>query len=284
MTFSNTAVANALLCTVCAAGSPLMLSRPEGSLYRCPACDHCFTDPNSVPEPEDYGADYYDVKHRNWFENPNIALFTFIQNQIKKLKPEAAVLDVGCGRGDFLKFLRGRDRALKLTGIDFTTNQPADGITFIKGDALTHAFGQKFDAVITLAVIEHVADIHSFVKGLRALCANGGVVAIMTVNDRSVLYGVARLIHWFGLKGPFNRLYEKHHLNHFNLQSLRRLVEMHGLRVTTLHCHDIPLTAVDFEANSKLSGLVMRVGVCGIFTLGKLLGRTYLQTLVCAPV
>ncbi len=274
-------MANLLRCTVCGAQSRLMAWGASGSLFRCPACDHCFSGVETMPEQERYDDAYYEDKHRAWFENPNIALFDFILERVRRVKSGASVLDVGAGRGDFLKYLRAKDPRLSLTGIDVSPITPSEGISFLQGDALSLPEERAFDAVVSLAVIEHIADIHAFIKKLRDLCAPGGVVVVMTLDDRSVLYTAARWLRALGMTGPFDRLYERHHLNHFNAASLRRLLELEGLAVVeTLH-HDIPMAAVDLPAVSPLKAAVYRAGVRGAFALGELLGRTYLQTVVC---
>src|SRR5205823_11985748 len=65
---------------------------------------------------------------------------------------------------------------------------------------------------------------------LPILYVPGGLVIIMMLYDRSILYKVARALHRIGIDGPFKRLYDKHHINHFNLSSLRRLVTHQELR------------------------------------------------------
>jgi SAM-dependent methyltransferase len=270
-----------LPCTVCHEASRLIAARRESHLYRCGACDHCFSGLETMPEAEQYGAEYYNEKHRAWFENPNTKLFDFIFEQIRRVKTDASVIDVGAGRGDLLRFLRAKDSRLSLTGVDLSPIAPAEGITFLQGDALALRLGRRFDAVVSLAVIEHVLDVHKFARGLSELCAPGGIVIIMTLNDRSLLYAAARLMRGLGLDGPFDRLYEKHHINHFNISSLRRLLETHQLRQVKIHYHNIPMAAVDMPAASALTSAVFRVGIRGAFILGSLLRRTYLQTVVC---
>lgn len=268
-------------CTVCHELSRLVAARPEGNLYRCGRCDHCFSGVKTMPEQEHYGAEYYDERHRAWFENPNIELFDYILKQIKQVKNDASVLDVGAGRGDLLRYFHAKDAGLTLTGVDISPIPPAEGITFMQGDALEIKIGRRFDAVVTLAVIEHVFDIHKFVRGLSDLCAPGGIVIVMTLNDRSVLYATARLMRRLGYSGPFDRLYEKHHINHFNVSSLKRLLEANHLSEKETHHHNIPMAAVDIPTASPLIGTIFRAGVWGTFVLGSLLKKTYLQTIVC---
>jgi cyclopropane fatty-acyl-phospholipid synthase-like methyltransferase len=231
---------------------------------------------------ESYSDEYYDRTHRNWFENPHIWLFESIRKRIAALGGKPRVLDIGCGRGDFLRWLRSREPGWQLTGIDLAPNAPADGIDFIQGDILECGLG-AFDAVVNLAVIEHVVDIHRFVSILRAHCAPGGMVLIMTINDRSALYSAGRILARAGMPSAFNRLYDRHHLNHFNVSSLRRLVELEGLSVQETILHNTPMNAVDMPDASEMTRSVWRAGVALLFWAGRVTQRTFLQTLVCLP-
>ena len=78
-----------------------------------------------------------------------------------------------------------------------------------------------------------------------------------------------------------DQLYSGHHLNHFNTTSLRTLMEDGGFPVDRLLLHDIPLAAVVVGA-SPVNAFIQRCGVLGIFLIGKLTRRNYLQTLVCS--
>ena len=241
-----------------------------------------FSDQASMTAQETYSEDYFDDTHANWFNNPNLELFDAIARACEKAGPNASVLDVGCGRGDLLKYLHGKNPNLRLTGVDLSPNPPTEGIEFIQGDALELEMNRKFDVVVSLAVIEHVTDIQAFVRGLSDLCEPHGTVIIMTLNDRSILYGMARFLDdKVGVSGPFVRLYSRHHLTHFNVTSLKRLLESNGMPVRETLLHDIPLAAVDFDANNPLVRSVFMFGVRMAFALGKQTGRTYLQTLFC---
>jgi len=270
-----------LSCTICGTGSPLERRVPEAELFRCPECGHCFTDINSIAGLETYGAEYFETTHKRWFENPNYPLFRRIAAYLSKLPARGAVIDVGCGRGDLLRFLDGAGLDLSLVGIDFAAPAPAPRIRFIRGDVMEAPIAQSFDAVVSLAVIEHVPDVHRFVERLRELCAPGGLIVIMTNHEGGLLYRLARLLHRLGYRRPCERLYSKHHLNHFNVSSLTRLLRLHGLAIEDVRYHNTPIAAVDIPASSAAAETVLRALVGGIWVLGRLTRQTFLQVVVC---
>lgn len=269
-------------CPVCARTARLMARHAEADLYRCGSCDHCFSDPSSIGAFEAYSADYYETTHRNWFANPNYGLFRLISSDIVGGRPDASVLDVGCGRGSFLRWLREQQPALDLTGIDLScVDGVQDGIRWRSGDFLQTPLDRQYDVVTTFATIEHVLDIDGFMKRLCDACRPGGRIVIMTLNDRSLLYGISRWLTRVHFRSAFERLYSKHHLHHFNRTSLRALAERHGLRVEKHLMHNAPLASIDFDARSTLPTPMLKLGVSGIFALSALTGQTYLQTLIC---
>jgi SAM-dependent methyltransferase len=254
-----------------------MSAHPEAALYRCSACTHCFSDPESVAA-EPYTPEYFDHHHRRWFAHPNLSLFASIAAAIPE---RASVLDVGCGRGDFLRYLRSFRPDLDLTGIDLAPNLPAEGIRFIQGDFLTSSPGATYDVVVSLAVIEHVADIKAFVERIHALTRPGGMVVIMTLNESSLVFGLAKAGKRLGVPLAFNRLYSRHHLHHFTRRSLRRLLESDRLSVIGERTHNAPLAAIDIPVNSHVADAILRSAMWVLCRVGEATDRAYLQTVTC---
>lgn len=268
-------------CPVCGTESRFLPLDIGVELYRCPSCDHCFTNISALAATEQYDQDYYSTRHANWFENPNFKLFEHISGILHRLEPHAKVLDVGCGKGDLLRYLRQHNPHLELSGIDFTTNQVVPGIEFYCGDMFELDEAHAFDAVVSLAVIEHVEDVGKFVGKLQRLVNPGGMVILMTVDERSFLYSLSRFLCKLGYPAPAARLYERHHLNHFNRSSLRRLVESQGFTVVEAIDHGVPVAAVDFESSSRFTAAVLRAGVAGVFAFAGIIHKAHLQTVVC---
>jgi 2-polyprenyl-3-methyl-5-hydroxy-6-metoxy-1,4-benzoquinol methylase len=268
-------------CKVCLSESYFYLSHPEADLYRCNKCDHCFSDLNSMDNQENYEENYFLEEHKNWFDNPNIYLF----NQIKAFVYENNlfnVLDVGCGKGDLLRHLRDSDcnNVLKLHGIDKTFNQDEKSIKYYVSEIQNFDSKKKYDLTTSLAVIEHVDDVRGFIDHLKNYTKPGSYILVMTLNDKSLLYKLSRILNFFKIKYPFQRLYSKHHLNHFNRKSLRQLGLDKNLEIILHLDHNIPFAAIDFEAKNKLVELIFKIGVYGSFIIGEIFKKSYLQTII----
>ena len=219
-------------CPVCSAPAPFAYLHPEARLFRCGNCTHTFSDLRSIRHPETYTAQYYEEVHRNWFANPNFELFDWIERHI----PASAhsIVDIGCGRGQFLDYLLTKRPGVRLVGVDMSLNESRNGVEFYQGDVLDFNLGQ-FDAVVNMATIEHLPDATAFIRMVRGLCSSQGVVITMTIDDNGLLYRAARLGRMVGVSLAFDRLYTAHHLQHFNRKSLAELHTLNGLRIATTH-------------------------------------------------
>lgn len=275
-TAARRSVARVLACPVCDSPAPQEHSFDDVFLHRCVQCDHCFTDVDSLEHPGEYDEEW-EALHPNWWANPNFSLFAFVAQTIARYKQDAAVLDIGAGRGELLEYLRERNPQLSLTGLDVSLQPEIDAVEVVCADINSVDFGdRRWDVAVSLATIEHVADVRTFAARLQSILVPGGLAIVTTNNERSIPYDVARAFRTMGYEAPFKRLYDRHHLNHFNTRSLRTLMERSGLRPLRLHRHNIPLAAVDMPRESA----VLKLGVWGTFVVGRLTGRTFFQTLI----
>jgi 2-polyprenyl-3-methyl-5-hydroxy-6-metoxy-1,4-benzoquinol methylase len=265
-------------CNVCGGPAGFMAKHPEADLYRCRSCTHCFSHPDSILEAEPYTTEYFDEHHQRWFAHPNTELFATIA---RGLPHRASVLDVGCGRGDFLKYLQGTRPDLTLTGIDLSPNDAVPGIHFLQGDFLTTPIGEHFDAAVSLAVIEHVVDVQAFVIRLKQLVKRGGRVTVMTLNESSLVFALARTGKRLGVSLAFDRLYSRHHLHHFTRSSLRALMEGYGFEIESEMTHNAPLAAIDIPMRNRIVEAILRSGMWVLCQVGHATDRAYLQTVSC---
>jgi 2-polyprenyl-3-methyl-5-hydroxy-6-metoxy-1,4-benzoquinol methylase len=268
-------------CPICASPAIADDPHPEVELYRCTDCRHRFSRLKPGVPTEPYEAAYFEEMHRNWFMHPNLALFERIARLIERETAPCSLIDVGCGNGNLLRYLAARLASSgTLTGVDLMANAPQPGIEFIQGDALSVEPDRQFSLVVSLAAIEHMPDPRAFARRLKSLAKPGGLIIVMTINDASYLYATARLLRRLGVVLPFERLYSRHHLHHFNRESLSRLLASETLRREDEIFHNTPLASLDIPISPRAAALVLRAGVGLLFALGSLSRRTYLQTAV----
>lgn len=259
---------------------------PGATVSKCTSCFHSFSRNLKFSPEEIYDEDYFIEHHKNWFLHPNFPLFARIASMCEKEYggKDISILDVGCGNGDFLKYLYSKGFS-KLTGLDFTANQH-ESIEFIQTNIFQVApqsLEQKFDVVTSLATIEHVEDVQHFLKILASFVKPGGTVCVMTLDENSFLYRFARLAKKFGFNQGVNRLYDKHHINHFSKKSLRDLMIRKGkFEIFEHYTINFPINAIDLP-KSKLN-LVIKPIIHSTFILTSAIRKMEFLQVISAKV
>jgi 2-polyprenyl-3-methyl-5-hydroxy-6-metoxy-1,4-benzoquinol methylase len=195
------------------------------SLVECEDCGFRFFNPSPIEESLKY---YYEdymahVPERiNWVEKIYYQLF----RNVRGLKPPGKLLDIGCGNGKYMDFMRSR--GWEVTGVD--TGPACDfprsalKMTVHEGQLWDQKFPDSFFDVITLwFVIEHVWDLHRLMAECRRILKPGGQLILSTLNSASF---EARLFkrYWWHLLAP-------EHLWQFDKRSLTALLEKNSLQV-----------------------------------------------------
>jgi 2-polyprenyl-3-methyl-5-hydroxy-6-metoxy-1,4-benzoquinol methylase len=132
---------------------------------------------------------------------------------------EGRLLEVGCGRGQYLERLKAA--GWNCVGIDFdaeaVAHAAARGLDVRVGDLAAQRFADaSFDTVLLSHVIEHLPDPHAVLRECRRILKPGGRVVLLTPNVRSLGHRAAGR-HWIGLEPP-------RHLFVFSPSSLARVL------------------------------------------------------------
>lgn len=152
----------------------------------------------------DHAIDKHYLREHNYKDDKALKIrkalyhFTFPKIDIKKelmkhLHKGQSILDVGCGNGDFLIFLRKEQFSGKLVGIDISLGIMESGIeqnekerlniTFKVGDAQQLEFpDEHFDVVLTKHMLYHVPDIQKAVDEVFRCLKKGGTF-LATLNS-----------------------------------------------------------------------------------------------------
>ncbi len=269
-----------VICPVCGNTKGNLTQDAPLHVYLCALCGHSFTILSNSDQ-EIYDADYFAEDHKNWFENPDINLFCRIEKLLNNLTPAPfSLLDIGCGAGEFLRFLHKKMPDLKLFGVDLVENS-YPGIIFYKEDFLLHPAGEQFDVVTGFMIIEHVPEPIKFVQKMRQHLNFSGILILNTINSSGAIYVAARLLKKIGFGRPFDRLYGPHHVQHFTASSLKILVERCGFEIIEHRIHNFPLAAVDLPRVNLLVRAIYKIAVASIFGATNILGGGMNQTVVC---
>lgn len=156
---------------------------------------------------------------------------------IARSAPEGSLLEIGCGRGDFLRILKGNTR-LSLTGIEPATRACAeaaaiDGVSVFHGSLHDYpSLGPVFNVVVLRHVYEHLPDPHGAIRKIAGLLKPGG-----------------RLFLWLPFYGTFQqRFFGKYwagfdaprHLNYFSPAFLRSMLRSEGFKIRRTRYEAIP--------------------------------------------
>jgi len=166
---------------------------------------------------------------------------TYFQNVRSDIEPlltgsPRRILDVGCGAGSTLAWLKRRWPDAETTGIDgYAAVLPeleknADRAMILDLEQPLPDIG-IFDLVLALDVLEHLRDPWAVVKGLSSLISENGslIVSVPNVANQKVLLPLL-------LRGEFRYLdaglLDRTHLRFFDERSALELIEGTGLTIT----------------------------------------------------
>lgn len=126
-------------------------------------------------------------------------------NHLAPLVPKGGeLLDVGCGSGEFLVVANARE--YKAAGVEpgqgyATYAREALGLNVTSTDWLTFNTDQKFDAITSFHVFEHLIDPVTSFKKMTMLLKPGGYIYLETPNIRNALqkgFGCLHIAHTLG--------------------------------------------------------------------------------------
>lgn len=149
--------------------------------------------------------------------------------RVERYSGKGSILDVGCGRGDFLALMA--ERGWASTGLELDKRilqgRKINGLDLRFGRLEDTKFPEtNFNAITFWHVFEHLRDPLWALKECRRILKPGGLLVVAVPNARSLQ---ARLSgrHWFHLDPPY-------HMYHYSLGNLGRLLEKSGFEVVSV--------------------------------------------------
>jgi len=243
-------------------------------VLQCPRCTQVFLDPlpsaeeiramfeelyttggGSVPELKDY----YDFCYEDEPVNPLVQQYEEYLGYVEARRGPGRLLDIGCGTGLFLSVARRRGWAVH--GIDESleaTRHARDhfGLDPWVGDFEDFAAREEgFDLITGWDIIEHARDPVSLLAAVRRCLAPGGLVALSTPNQRSILDLVAGSLYRVSagrITWPLEKFYIEQHFLYFTPDTLERALVRSGLELVELRREITDLRRLHFGPGMRL--------------------------------
>jgi 2-polyprenyl-3-methyl-5-hydroxy-6-metoxy-1,4-benzoquinol methylase len=214
------------------------LNKPEIDLFECEATGYKFFHPFDTSGDGEF---YEQLQKYEWYYMP----WKWEHQQTAKvIRSGMKVLEVGCAEGDFIKRISDEYGAL-CTGLELN-EKAASKAQAIGLDVqlqtiqdFSNANEEKFDLVCSFQVLEHISDVHSFIKAMVKCLKKGGTLVIGVPNNDSFL----GLTH-NALNVP------PHHMGLWNERSLNALCNLFPLKMGK--CYFEPLQDYHLDYYNKV--------------------------------
>lgn len=212
----------------------LFLTHEPFKILECKECGLLYTTPR--PNKDEIGRYYKSEEYYSHQENKE-GFIPKVYEKVKSVnlknkygiategKEKGKALDIGCGVGDFLHTME--QHGWDCTGVEPSEDAKVIAKKRIKGQLLSSEEQENlpdssFDIITMWHVLEHVDDIRWQIQQLHRLCKPGGRIIIALPNYKSY-DGQYYKAEWAAYDVP-------RHLNHFNKETLIKILEESGLR------------------------------------------------------
>lgn len=145
-----------------------------------------------------------------------------VDNRFLKDRASKSVLDIGSNDGSQLKQFQALGYDVLGVESSKTTAQIANAAgvptlnAFFNADT-ARSIGRKFDVINAAGVFFHLEELHSVTEGIRESLKEDGVFVVQFLYMKRIVENLA-----------FDQIYHEH-LLYYNLRTIERLLERHGL-------------------------------------------------------
>ena len=215
------------------------LNMEEISIFMCRASGYKFYYPMSTTGDSSF---YEDLQNFDWYYMPwkweHEESIPYIENGL-------AVLEVGCAHGAFLSAISERFKLSSAVGLELNESvKDCLGAVKIYNQTIQEYKknnSEKFDVVCTYQVLEHIADVRSFLDSAIECLRPGGKLIISVPNNESFV-GVSRSV----MNMP------PHHVGLWSENSLKYLEKIYPIKIMEVIFEPLQ----DYHVDSYISAFV----------------------------
>lgn len=166
-----------------------------------------------------------------------------VHELVRALSSGAEVLDIGCATGEITASIHERF-GCRTTGIDISPSMVEhcrnryhkDGLRFDRGDILSLGFeDRRFDLVLSLSVVEWIADYERAVEEVARVLKPGGQWIVSIPNWRSPVRKLEYVKSLFALKS-----YLRLQKNRISVSTFKSIASQYGMKTVMTIYHVFP--------------------------------------------
>lgn len=204
--------------------SRLIDSVDEIRIYQCPITKYEFYYPSQLIGDRRF---YEDVQRNvNSYYSKWKWEHEIVYNQLNETD---AVLEIGCGDGNFLEKIESKVKStvgLELNEVAINECK-AKGLNVVNStiENFADANLEKFDAVVSFQVLEHIYEVKSFIENSLKVLKKGGKMSIGVPNNDSIIFSKNEL---YVLNLP------PHHIGLWKKESLKNLTKEFNIKLDSM--------------------------------------------------
>lgn len=196
-------------------------------IYECDATGYRFYYPLNICGDSKF---YERLQEYDWYYLP----WKWEHQEFSKLiKDHDRILEVGCGQGDFIQNLLKQNNTIQCVGLELNKSavKTLDRFEIINERIEDYSVynKEKYDVVCSFQVVEHIAEVGSFISSQIECLKKGGTLVISVPNNDSFLGSTDQEI----LNMP------PHHMGLWNPSSLKSVADLYGLELVNIICEPL---------------------------------------------
>jgi SAM-dependent methyltransferase len=215
----------------------------EIGIYQCCSTKYIFYYPFLAGD----GNFYKSLEQFSWYYIP----IKFEHKLIfKYLNPNSKILEIGCGTGGFLNYAK-QNYFCQVKGLELNESAISkcisDGLD-VSSELIENYFSEKkFNLLCSFQVLEHIADVDSFIQNSIRLLEKNGLLIIAVPNNDSRLF----------IKGNEILNLPPHHMGKWNRVSLSNLTNMYNIELVEIITEPLSKIHIDGYLNSFTNSRVI---------------------------
>lgn len=209
-------------------------------MYQCNETGYRFFYPFTISGDADF---YKQLQINPWYYED----WKWEYDVVYKIVPEnVAVLEIGCGKGAFLKKLK--EKNINATGLELNDDcveiGKKENINILNQtiEEFSEKNESKFDWVLAFQVLEHINDVHSFISASVKCLKPGGKILFAVPNNKSLFFSYKRPldIRYFQQQKTLIKNMPPHHMGCWDEFSLQNISGFFGLSAPQFHKEPLP--------------------------------------------